>query len=106
MKSKRLLAVLVALCLLVGALAPSASAAHAHGNAAGVSTGNNMSNDRLVSNGSKPGVPSLRGENGLVSTAADGKWIINASNLKPWQDAFNATLPDCIAELREAAKIL
>ena len=105
MKSKRLLAVLVALCLLVGALAPSASAAHAHGNAAGVSTGNNMSNDRLVSNGSKPGVPSLRGENGLVSTDADGKWIINASNLKPWQDAFNATLPDCIAELREAAKI-
>ena len=105
MKSKRLLAMLVALCLLVGALAPSASAAHRHGNAAGVSNGNNLSNDRLVSDSGKPSVPSLRGENGLVSTDADGKWIINASNLKPWQNAMDVTLPDCIAELREAAGV-
>ena len=85
MKSKRFLAMLVALCLVIGAFAPSAAAAHKHGIVPGTSSGANWDNDRLVSNADKTGINSLRGEDGLLSKNADGKWVINASKLNLWE---------------------
>ena len=103
MKSKRFLAMLVALCLLIGVFAPSASAVNKHGIAPGTSSGANRDNDRLVST-DKTGINSLRGEDGLLSKNEDGKWVINVSKLNLWENFRKATLPECIEELREAAK--
>ena len=104
MKSKRFLAMLVALCLVIGAFAPSAAAAHKHGIVPGTSSGANRDNDRLVSNADKTGINSLRGKDGLLSKNADGKWVINASKLNLWETIRKAALPECIEELRKAAK--
>ena len=104
MTKRRLLAAVIALCLLLGMIAPGVSAAHVQKDAlTGIQADRN--NNRFLSGEKSTGVPTLRDENGLSSLAMDGKWIINATNEDAWQNALDASLPACIEELHKAAQI-
>ncbi len=117
MRSKKLLAFMMALCLVISAVAPTAGAvttdskvsviAEKKANSDRVSA---MENDLLVGNKTASQIASLRDQkpvqnNATEATSQQGNWFVTPSDVKPSVERPVAQLPDCVAELREAAKI-
>ena len=117
MRSKRLLAFLMVLCLVISAAAPAATAVTHEKKAAFITEKkansdhvSAMKNDLLVGGESATKIPSLRGQTQSQNSETDqtsqkGTWFVTPSDVKPSVERPAAQLPACVAELREAAKI-
>lgn len=117
MRSKKLLAFLMALCLVISAAAPVAGAVTTDSKTS-VITEKKANSDRVSAMksdllvGDKPAneIASLRGQKPAANNATEassqkGSWVVAPSDVKPSVERPSAQLPDCVAELREAAKI-
>ena len=117
MRSKKLLAFLMALCLVISAVAPVAGAVTTDSKAS-VITEKKANSDRVSAMksdllvGEKPAneIASLRDQKPAANNATEassqkGSWVVTPSDVKPSVERPSAQLPDCVAELRESAKI-
>ena len=122
MRSKRLLAVLLAFCLAFTTLAPAASAVEAprdsvvnvqqntDGDAAATAPDASATESGLVVSGDgavSDGVPTLRGSLTSVMEAngSESNWDITPIDGKPNVDLTFSETPACIEELRKAAEV-
>lgn len=117
MRSKKWLSFLLALCLVVSVVAPVAGAVTTDSKAtlveakkANSDRASSKENDLLV--GDKPAneIASLRDQKPVQNNVTEAasqqdNWLVTPSDVKPSVERPSAQLPDCVAELREAAKI-
>ena len=117
MRSKRLLSLLLVVCLLVSVVAPSATAVT--NNAASIITdkkantqdASNKQNSLLISGEKSNTISTLRDQNASAKPEANttstqkGSWTATPSDTVPSVDTPTAQLPSHIAALREASKI-
>ena len=102
MRSKRLLTLVVALCMLVSLMAPAANAVQIN-NAKPETNENatittNKFNDLLASVGNALGIPNLR-DKFMGATNGEGDWSVTPSDKESSADKHNAQLPEHIQKL-------
>ena len=115
MRSKRLLAMLLVLCLVVSAMAPAASAVKVTGNTeqkTNVSTdASSKENNKVISgktDDEEKGLLHLRDNliirNEIAKNTGKGSWGFAAAEA-PEESLLLSETPDCIKELKKAAEV-
>ncbi len=105
MRSKRLLTLVVAVCLLISVLAPAAGAVELKQNDTQENTTSttNKFNDLLLSAGNALGLNTLR-DKLFGKQDVEGDWVVTPSDKEVTVSKDNAVLPEHIQQLRKAAE--